>query len=398
VTASIVVRAPGRVNLIGEHTDYSQLPVLPIAIDRHLVIEVEADDSGEVRASSERFPGEVVLKREAATGHLHGWSRYAAGALAELESADPGRGAAVRISGDLPASGGLSSSSALAVGLIAGLNEAWKVGLERDEVVARAIRAERHVGVETGGMDQEVIAFARSGHAVRIDFLPHARRHVAIPDELAFVVAYSGEDAPKGGAVRDAYNERVVGARMAAVMLADQVGVDLDHPATLGQVAGIDVVEILVDDLPERVSAHTVAHGADVDVTRLVSLSHTTLDSQAKLPVRNVARHILSEARRVDEAERALQEGDLKGFGRVLNASHDSLRQDFRCSTPALDRVCAAMRKAGAFGARLTGAGFGGFALAACSPELVGRVIEAATAATGGPAFAVRASDGYTVQ
>ena len=121
-------------------------------------------------------------------------------------------------------------------------------------------------------------------------------------------------------------------------------------------------------------------------------LSSDRWDHLAKVPVRRVALHILSEAQRVDAAEAALVAGDLKGFGGLLDASHDSLRQEMRCSSPGLDKVCAAMRRAGAYGARLTGAGFGGYAFAAAPPDQVPAIIEAATAATGGPAFEVRAA------
>ncbi len=395
-SSTVTVRAPGRVNLIGEYTDYSQLPVLPIAIDRSLTVTATADDSNALNVASEQFPETGTIERD---GHAsqQGWLRYVSGAQRELADVAPGKGATVRVDGDLAAAGGLSSSSALTVGLVAALNEAWHAGFDREEVARRAILAERHVGVETGGMDQQVIAFGKPGHALRIDFLPASRRPIALPEGLALVVAYSGEEAPKGGAARDAYNERVVGARIAAVLLADQVGVDLDFPYTLGQIAGIDVVDVLVDDLPEKVDAHTVAHGVDVDIARIVQLSHTTLDTRAQMPVRRVARHILSEAQRVDAAQAALEGGSLAAFGKLLNDSHESLRQDMRCSTPALDRVCAAMRKVGALGARLTGAGFGGYALAACAPEATERVIEAAAAATGGPAFEVHASRGYEV-
>ncbi len=392
----VAVRAPGRVNLIGEHTDYSQLPVLPIAIARSLTVTVAADDSNVIVATSAAFPEAGTVDRSVLAGH-HGWLRYIAGAVSQLANLAPGRGASIRVGGDLPAGGGLSSSSALTVAAIAALNEVWGGGLDREEVVRRAIVAERHVGVETGGMDQEVIAFARRDHALRIDFLPPLRRHVALPEGLAIVVAYSGDEAPKGGAARTAYNERVVGARLAALLLADQVGVDLDYPLTLGQVADVEVVDVLVDDLPEKVSAHTVAHGVDADVTRIISLTNSSVDARAQMPVRGVARHILSEAQRVGAAESALNADDLMAFGALLNASHDSLRQDFRCSTAALDRLCAAMRKAGAYGARLTGAGFGGYALAACPPDRVDAVIEATTTATGGPAFRVLASDGYEI-
>ncbi len=390
-----VFRAPGRVNLIGEHTDYSHLPVLPIAIERGLTVAALPADGGVVEAASSAFEGTPRIDRASLSADAAiPWSRYLAGALRELADVAPGRGAKLLIEGDLPAGGGLSSSSALTVGVIAALAAAWEHLLEPDEIVRRAVVAERHAGVESGGMDQEVIVFTEEGAALRIDFDPPGRRAVLLPPGLAFVAAYSGEDAPKAGSARDAYNERVVGARIATAMLADEVGLDLEHPIVLRQVAGIDVVDVLVDGLPERISATEAAHGADVDVEHLVRLTAGRFDHQVKVPVRRIARHILGEAARVDEAEGALLAGNLAAFGRLLNDSHNSLREDFRCSTAALDRLCAAMRKAGAQGARLTGAGFGGYALAAVPPAAVPAVIEAAIAATGGPAFEVHASAG----
>lgn len=392
---TVIVRAPGRVNLIGEHTDYSLLPVLPIAIEQSLVVSAAAEADGVIEVTSTAFSTPARIARsERDAEMLAPWHRYIAGALAQLQDRAPELGARVLVEGNLPATGGLSSSSALTVGLLAALAAAWGEPLAPEELAARAIVAERHVGVESGGMDQQAIVFAQPGHALRIDFRPPARRHVAIPAGLSFVVASSGEDAPKGGAVRDAYNERVVGARIAASMLADELGVDLDNPPALGQVAGVDVVDILVDGLPERVSAQEVAHGTQVDIAHLVQLTSATWDHMARVPVKRVARHILFEAGRVDDAERALASGDLTRFGQLLNESHNSLREDFRCSTAALDRLCAAMRKAGALGARLTGAGFGGYALAACAPEHVAAIVATAETATGGPAFEVHASGG----
>ena len=342
-----VVRAPGRVNLIGEHTDYSLLPVLPIAIDRSLVIAVSSNSSNRVEAVSTAFDGQVTLDREATvTGN--DWGRYLAGVAHEMRSFAPGLGARLHVSGDLPSGGGLSSSSSLTVGIVFALANAWSLDLDLETVARIAIASERHVGVETGGMDQTVIALAEAGSALRIDFDPPGRRPVPIPRGLAFVVAFSGEGAPKGGAVRDQYNERVVGSRLAAAMLADQVGLDVGSPPTLSEVANIDVVDVLVEDLPEKVSAQEVAHGAQVDVERLVRLTAETFDHIAKVPVRRIARHILSEAQRVESAEAALLAADFVAFGKLMDESHDSLRQDLRCSTPALDRLCAAMRKAGA--------------------------------------------------
>jgi galactokinase len=282
--------------------------------------------------------------------------------------------------------------------VLAVLANAWANPLDDEALAQRAIVAERFVGVESGGMDQTVIVFGEAGKALRIDFVPPARTLVPIPEGLRFVVASSGEEAPKGGSARDAYNERVVGARIAASMLSDEIGVDLDLPPTLGQVSGIDVVDILIEGLPEKVSPQEVAHGTGVQVEHLVQLTTANFDHMAKVPVKRIARHILAEADRVDLAQQALIACDLREFGAILNDSHNSLREDFRCSTATLDRLCAAMRKAGALGARLTGAGFGGYALAACTSDTIQAVIDAASQATGGPAFEVHASDGLRLQ
>jgi galactokinase len=280
--------------------------------------------------------------------------------------------------------------------VIAALSAVWGEAFDPAAAALAAAQAERTVGVETGGMDQLVIALAKAGNALRMDFLPPAQRDVPLPEGLAFVVAYSGEEAPKGGAVRDAYNERVVGTRIAALMLADMLGLDIDGPLLLGAVADVDAAPVMVEELPEQMAPRNAANNDAAALDRVVSLSAAHFDSTRKVPVKRLARHVLSEAERVDAAEIALASGDLAAFGKLLNDSHDSLRNDYRCSTPALDKVAAAMRKAGALGARLTGAGFGGYALAACSPDRVAAVTEAAIAATGGPALEVSASDGLT--
>jgi galactokinase len=398
VPAAVAAHAPGRVNLIGEHTDYNNLPVLPMAIDRGTAVAAAATDDGVVRARSGAFPGDVEIhRRTLGYDRRHDWGRYLEGALMELGGAALGRGATLAVASDLPATGGLSSSSAFTVAVIAALSRAWDLDLDRDAIVATAIRAERHAGVESGGMDQTVIAFATRGHALRIDFDPPSRTAVPIPAGLTIVAASSGEAAPKATSARDAYNERVVGGRLAAVLLADEVGFDVDPVPSLRDLLDVDVVEVLVDGLPERISAKEVATPLGMPIERITGLTGATWPAYEKASVRRVARHVLSEARRVDEAEAALRAGDFAAFGRLLNESHNSLREDMRCSTAALDRLCAAMRRAGAFGARLTGAGFGGFAIAACPQEAADAVIAAAESATGGLDFAVRASAGLTL-
>jgi len=394
---SVVVRAPGRVNLIGEHTDYSLLPVLPMAIEQAVTVAAAATGAPLVAAASRAFLDPVTVARGGEVHEAAGWARYLAGALRELDGLAPGRGAELFIESDLPPMGGLSSSSALTMALLAALNQCWALGLDRAELVRRAIVAERHVGVESGGMDQEAIAFAEAGSALRIGFAPPSRVPVPLPDGVAFAAAYSGESAPKGGEARDAYNERVLGARIAAAMLCEMVGLEPSAPPCLADVAAVEVVDLLVEELPPKMSAMEAAHAADLAVARLVTLTADSLDSRAKVPVRAIARHILGEAQRVDAAVAALEATDAVSFGRLMDESHNSLRNDFRCSTPALDRLCAAMRSAGAYGARLTGAGFGGFALAALPAERLPDVLEAAREATGGPAFEVRSAAGLAL-
>ena len=346
---TVVVRAPGRVNLIGEHTDYSDLPVLPIAIEQSLYVASAPTIDGNINAQSREFSDDA-------------WRRYVIGAVEQLRLEGLEGGANLFVASDIPSKGGLSSSAALTCGVLAALSAAWRRPLEREDVVRLAMATEHTLGLQNGGMDQTAILFAHAGKALRVDFRPPSRRAVPIPDGLHFVVASSGELAPKSGDVMAAYNDRVDGTRAAALLLAHELGTDLQPPPTLAQVAFTPGIMELLEPL----------------------------DFAAK----PLARHVLTEARRVDEAEAALASGDLRTFGDLLNASHASLRGDFGVSTPALDRLCSEMREAGAFGARLTGAGFGGFALAACGRSDVDAVIAAAMTATGGPAFEVRASGG----
>ncbi len=393
----VTVRVPGRVNVIGDHTDYSFLPVLPIAIDRALIVHATRLDAPIVQATSERFPGSAELTRnEPYRGEP--WGRYVAGALAELEAVSPGTGARIHISGNLPDTGGLASSSALTTGVLAALLATWDIPFDREDLVARAVRAERHAGVEHGSMNQEALVFAEPGNGLRIDFQPHERRMVPLPSGLRFVVASSGENVPDTVETLDAFNERVIGTRLAAAMLCDTIGAEFGQPPRLADVIGFPEAELLVDELPIRMAPSSVSRSTGIPLAALSGITAGSMDDRALYTVRPYARHVFGETARVDQAEAALAAGDLAVFGRILDASHRSLRDDVSCSTAALDAVCVAMRQAGALGARLSGTGFGGFAVAAVEPEHVAAVIEAAEAATGGPAFEVTASGGLSVE
>jgi galactokinase len=387
VSPSVVIRSPGRVNLIGEHTDYSLLPVMPFAIDRAVYVAVSEGPPG-ITADSLTHPGEVVLDLGGDRSDLEGWHRYVAAAVDAVGFVG---GARILIDADLPGTGGLASSSALTVGVIMALGAFVGDPPPRSELPALALAAERSMGVESGAMDQTVISLAKKHHCLRIDFDPFATRDVPMPPELAVVAAYSGSEASKGGDSQHAYNSRVVACRAAALLLASMEGVEISDRPVLAEVRASKQA----DELPESASAASVAEGLTVDAAVLVDLTAERFDPEEPLPIRAVATHVLSEAFRVDTAERALIDGDFEALGATLDASHESLKS-FGASTPALDRVVGSMREAGAYGARLTGAGFGGYAVAICPPAAVARVLEAATAATGGPAFQVKPSAGVS--
>lgn len=386
-----VVRSPGRVNLIGEHTDYSLLPVMPVAIDRSVYLAVSPGPAGRLIADSLSLPDPLEVDLAAVPVAATGWHRYLLAAVRVLAPAE-GQGARILIGGDLPPTGGLSSSSALTVGVLAALNQVWALGIPRSGYPELAVRAERSIGVEGGAMDQTIISLAREGAALRIDFDPPAHRYVPLPPGLGLVAAYSGTPAPKGGDANHSYNLRVVASRAAALMLGRETGVEVGSPPSLSRVAARAGIETAAAALPVEMSAHRVARLVGAGPETIVSLAAGRFDPDTPLPLRAVAVHVLSESRRVDEAEEALG-SDLDRFGRVLDASHRSL-QVFGASSGPLDRLVEAMRSAGAYGARLTGAGFGGYAVAAVPVAKVPAVVAAAEAATGGPAFAVEASAG----
>jgi galactokinase len=363
----VTVTAPGRVNLIGEHTDYSLLPVLPMAIRRLLRVHAEPTGESVVEARSEQFDGVFRSDRP----ENPEWSQYL---TPVVELVGSGIGARLTIDGDLPATGGLSSSSALTVAALLALLRLKDQEPQPTELIDLAVQAERATGTEGGAMDQTLIVNATAGTALRIDFDPISWRTVAVPEHIAFVAGYSGAPAPKGGSARDAYNARVVGTRTAALLL------DADPP-NLANVDG-DIAD-LISALPESAIPPPEAR----------QLATSTYDRIDPLPVRSWARHVLTEAERVDAAARALDAGDLEALGLLFDESQASLADDYGVSTPGLDLLVGTAREAGAAGARLTGAGFGGWAVAVCDPDHVEAVTEA-MASVAGQAFRAEPSDG----
>ncbi len=337
-TPTMVVRAPGRINLMGDHIDYLGLPVLPMALQRSIRIALRprTDDIIRVHNRDARFaPTEFPAIATLEPGMAGAWHNYLrAGVMTALADGTSAHGCDALVESDLPLAAGLSSSSALVVAaalmVLAANDRPWHP-IELAEALAHG---ERFVGTEGGGMDQAISLCAQAGHAMRIDFAPLRVEPIPVPVSWRFVVASSLRESRKSDEVRATYNERARAARNALSALRPDM-------------TGAGLLAALRAD-PEQFDA--------------VARHNPRL------------RHVLSEATRVLQCSRLLQSADAAGFGRLLSESHESLRDDYEVSTPELDQLVAISRAAGALGARLTGAGFGGCVIALCTRETVAAV------------------------
>jgi galactokinase len=322
-------RAPGRVNIVGDHTDYNDGLVLPFAIDRSCVVAAHPADT--VRVRSLDLDDVVEVPADGSTDPHDvgaGWGRYVASVVSELAALGrPAVGIDAVLASDVPLGSGLSSSAALEVVLAIALAGAacWQPG---SRVLAAACRTaeERATGVPGGIMDQLTSLSGRAGEALLIDCRSLEVRPVPLPSTLAVLAVHSGISRTLA---ESAYADR----RRACEALARELGVSALRDATEAQVA----------DHP-------------------------------------LGRHVVSENRRVLECAEALGEGDHGRLGELLLESHASLRDDFAVSTSELDVLVDELVEAGALGARLTGAGFGGCVVAVCDTAGADRVTATATA------------------
>ncbi len=307
---------PGRVNLIGDHTDYNLGLALPMAIDLGVTVELHPSDERRILVTSAAFEDTVVLPLDLSQspddlGALEPpWARLI-GAVVAL--ARPDSGGTLHIEATLPMGAGLSSSAALSVAL------AEVFGVTGDPpVIARLCQeAERRSGVPVGAMDPLVCAGGRRGCALLIEFATLTYRQVPVPRDADVVVVHSG----------------------------------LPRTLTSSQYAS-RVAEC-------EAAASIVGPLGSADDSDLVGLRDPLL--------RRRARHVISECRRVRECAAALTAGDLVTAGALMTESHRSLAEDFEASTPDLDSLVGMLAsRPGVFGARMTGAGFGGCVVALC--------------------------------
>jgi N-acetylgalactosamine kinase len=390
-------RAPGRVNLIGEHTDYSGLPVLPVAIDRSTIVVATANATNEIElsnADADDWPSRrIAIERKIPPYDTGDWANYVKAAIQGVIDRFPGRaewrGASMAVDGRVPTAAGLSSSAALTVSTAIAFMAVNEIELDPLETATMVARSEWYVGTRAGGMDQAASILGRRDHALFIEFDPLRVRAVKMPANAALVVADSREVADKSGKVRAEYNRRVVECSLAARILGralklDGVKILGDVVRALPQWDAADLVEKLAAASPARLDADLKEAATLVGVAQSTleaellgqGSDRIVLDLRPPLEVLKRARHVLSETERVTRAARALEAGRLDEMGTLMNASHQSLAGDFECSTARLDAIFECARRGGALGARLTGAGFGGSIVALCQASQAGAVIE----------------------
>jgi galactokinase len=324
-----VASAPGRVNLIGEHLDYNGGRSIPIGLPVRTYAAVAARTDGRLVLVSEQSPDRVEVAVDAPD--VHGWAAYVAGVVQALGLTCGGYD--VLVDGRVPLGSGLSSSAALECAMGLAVAEAAGAAPTREELVAACVRAENdYVGAPTGVLDQTSVVFARAGHALVVDPAGGSHRLVPwTPDGELVVIDTRAEHSHAGGEYAD--------RRRTCEAAAAELGV------TRLATAGEDAVERLLDPV-----------------------------------VRRRVRHVVTEEARVGEALTAIEAEDWRAFGRLMTASHVSLRDDYEVSCRELDVAVEAALDAGAWGARMTGGGFGGSAIA-LAPAGLGDTVRDAVAA-----------------
>ncbi len=329
-----IAEAPGRVNLIGEHTDYNEGFVLPVAIDRTVLAAFARRASREVRAYSLDFEQEdAFLLDDIRCREGDVWGNYLRGVAAVLQAAGHDlTGLDLAIQGDVPIGAGLSSSAALEVAVLGAFRAACGLTIEPRDAALLAQRAENEfVGVACGIMDQMAAVLGRRDHALLIDCRSLETEPIAlnlVRHGLRIVVADTGVRRQLS---ESAYNQRREECERALELLGNLT--PYQKPRSLRDITP-EYLEAMGGGLPE--------------------------------PLLGRARHVVRENERVLKSVEALEKGDLAAFGGMLYASHESLAEDYEVSSAELDLMVELARSAeGVVGARMTGAGFGGCAVAA---------------------------------
>jgi galactokinase len=338
--------APGRINLIGEHTDYNLGFALPIALPERTVVTFLPDDGDAVGVRSDREDGDVRIPLDTAPGDVHGWAGYVAGVVWALREAGHHiSGGTMAIASDVEMGSGVSSSAALECAVLGALTTAAGLRIDRIELARIAQRAENdYVGAPTGMMDQLASLCGEPRKALMIDFREPTVRPVAFdPDASDVALLLVNSRAP---------HQHAGGEYAARRASCERAAADL----------GVSSLR----EVQDRGVAALAAVSDPVDARR--------------------ARHILTDNKRVLDVVVALEKSDFTAIGRLFNESQASMRDDFEITTDHIDLIADAAVQSGALGARMTGGGFGGCVIAlapAAKTEHIADSIRKAVAAAG---------------
>ncbi len=394
-----IARAPGRVNLIGEHTDYNGLPVFPMAVDRDVaaVFSPRKDRQIILANTDAGFAERSFEIQESIPPYSTGdWGNYCKAAVQGLlgfyrqkqRKADRFCGFEATFDGDIPVAAGMSSSSALvvlsALIFLASNNlDLYAAPSGRLELADLLAKAEHYVGTQGGGMDQAISLMGRSGHAVKIDFFPLQTRSAPLPNNYSVVVANSMVKAAKTAEALDKYNRRPVECRLAAAVLKKTFSDTYRRDVPIFLLGDLKEEKLAVPDSKIWEIAGITFHENPYTLGEIAAILGQTAEKTAQLyckrrdgsifpepedgfKLQQRYRHVIEEGRRVEQSMQALESGDILHFGELMNQSHSSCRDLYEISCKELDRLVEISREAGAVGARLTGAGFGG-----CTVSLV---------------------------
>lgn len=333
--------APGRVNLVGGHTDYNDGFVLPVAIDHRTAVAARARDDDVVRVHSVEFEETATFDcSNLDPPETVEWVDYVKGVVAELRTLDDGgvgevTGADLVVGGGVPRGAGLSSSAALELAVGGALVAAFDLDIDRRTLADVAWRAETgFVGLDCGIMDQYAVALCEADAALFLDCRDRSTELVPFEGERARLVVV--DTNVEHELVDSAYNDRVRECARGVDLLGDCLDTK---------------IESLRNVSPEAFAAHA---------------------DELPDPVRRRCRHVVTENERVRDAASALRGDDVETLGKRMFASHESLRDDYEVSCDELDLVVDVARETdGVYGARLTGAGFGGSVVALVAPEVI---------------------------
>ena len=381
-------RAPGRANIIGEHTDYNGLPVLPMTIDRDIRIAFTPRPEARIRMATPNnaYPAaEFVNQAVIPPSEQGAWENYCKAAITGLNEhfgIKKFPGMDMLVTGDIPMAAGLSSSSALvvacALAYLPSLEKEFGRDISHLVMADLMAQAEQYVGTRGGGMDQAIILLGGENQACKIDFAPLRVERVPLPADHALVVCHSLISADKSGAALHRYNAGPRLSKLICALVAQTVQEEFGPDVKITRLGDLwyghlclthQEIRSLFDQTFPRPRTTLVEAATRLGTTPAVLRERWIGELEEPVggfPLQARARHQLTECQRVEHARDAFSAGESSTLGTLMNASHESCALDYEVSCAELDALVCIARESGAVGARLTGAGFGG-----CTVNLV---------------------------